>query len=252
MQKDIFSPLTEQLLGQIFTDNTSEAEDLGVAKLAALHHSRTENAIAVLSNIRDNSSVIVCGRLGRALGIPTEREGEEVSSIWEEKLLERVHPDDVVEKLAQELQFITFVKSQPEETRHDFFLQHVLRMRDQNGEYAYLLHRIFYLNYDRTGNVTLALCLYTMAGEDQHTIGIINSLTGKRVATEDGEMRHLLSDREKEVLRLIGKGRASKEIADILNISTHTVNCHRQNILKKMHVVNSTEAHNVARKLGIL
>lgn len=224
-----------------------------MAKIAALQQSLSENAIAVLSNIHDNCSFIVYGRLGRALGVSTENEGEVVPSIWEDNILDLIHPDDITEKMALELQFITFVKSLSPETRQDYYLQHVVRMKKVDGSCVYLIHRIFYLYYDNSGNVMLALCLYTMANEQQKpTVGIINSLTGSKVKDSSTTVSKLLSDREKEIMILIGEGRASKEIADKLNISTHTVNVHRQNILKKMHVVNSTEAYNVARKLGLI
>ncbi len=42
-----------------------------------------------------------------------------------------------------------------------------------------------------------------------------------------------LSERETEVLVLLAKGCSSKEIADKLNISVHTVNTHRKNITRK-------------------
>ena len=42
-----------------------------------------------------------------------------------------------------------------------------------------------------------------------------------------------LSDRETDVLVLVAKGLSSKEIADKLNISIHTVNSHRKNITHK-------------------
>lgn len=252
MDKGIYSHLTDILLGQEFSDNGISNEHFEVAKIAALQHSRSENAITVVSNLHSNSSFIVYGRLGRFLGVSVEKEGEEVPSIWEDNLLERVHPDDIVEKLALELQFITFVKSLPADERQDYYLQHVLRMKNADGEYIYLIHRIFYLQYDDCGNVMLALCLYTIAGEEQPIVGIINSLTGKIENETAAEVSVILSNREKEVLRLIGKGNASKEIAEKLSISTHTVNVHRQNIIKKMHVNNSTEAYNVARRLGLI
>lgn len=42
-----------------------------------------------------------------------------------------------------------------------------------------------------------------------------------------------LSERELDVLGLVAKGMSSKEIADKLNISIHTVNSHRKNITRK-------------------
>ena len=252
MPSDIIHHLTDKLIGQSFADIENLKEDYEMAKIAAMHHSKAENAIAVLSNMHDASSFIVYGRLGKLLGLPTDKDNQDVPSIWEKELMKRFHEDDIVEKLALELQFITFVKTLPEECRQDYYLQHVLRMRDANDQYVYVTHRIYYLRYDNSGNVLLALCLYTIATPEQHQVGIINSLTGEKVMETSTEITTLLSEREKVVLRMIGEGNASKEIADKLCISTHTVNGHRQNILKKIGASNSTEAYNVARKLGII
>jgi DNA-binding CsgD family transcriptional regulator len=45
-----------------------------------------------------------------------------------------------------------------------------------------------------------------------------------------------LTERETEVLKLVSLGNASKEIADKLNISTHTVITHRKNITEKLGI----------------
>ena len=50
-----------------------------------------------------------------------------------------------------------------------------------------------------------------------------------------------LSPREFEVLQLITKGRKTTEIADRLNVSVHTINSHRKNILKKLNLKSPTE-----------
>jgi DNA-binding NarL/FixJ family response regulator len=44
---------------------------------------------------------------------------------------------------------------------------------------------------------------------------------------------HDLSERERDVLILVARGKANKEIADELNISIHTVMSHRKNITHK-------------------
>ena len=58
--------------------------------------------------------------------------------------------------------------------------------------------------------------------------------------------------REIEILRLIQKGLLSKEIADKLCISIHTVNIHRQNLLRKLGVQNSIEAIRLGQETGLL
>jgi DNA-binding NarL/FixJ family response regulator len=43
-----------------------------------------------------------------------------------------------------------------------------------------------------------------------------------------------LSEREKEVARLVCRGKTSKEIGELLHISKHTVDTHRRNIIAKI------------------
>jgi DNA-binding CsgD family transcriptional regulator len=59
----------------------------------------------------------------------------------------------------------------------------------------------------------------------------INKLCNNNIGNnhEDGQ----LSERETDVLHFIAKGLSNKETADKLNISIHTVNTHRKNIMEK-------------------
>jgi DNA-binding NarL/FixJ family response regulator len=50
-----------------------------------------------------------------------------------------------------------------------------------------------------------------------------------------------LTVREKEILRLIAEGRSSKEVANLLHISIHTVDRHRANIMNKLKVNKVTD-----------
>ncbi|MEZ4906349.1 MAG: LuxR C-terminal-related transcriptional regulator [Saprospiraceae bacterium] len=45
-----------------------------------------------------------------------------------------------------------------------------------------------------------------------------------------------MSDRETEVLQLLAQGLSTKEIADRLYLSIHTVNTHRKNIMNKTDI----------------
>lgn len=64
--------------------------------------------------------------------------------------------------------------------------------------------------------------------------------------------KHLLSERENEILLLVSKGYTSKEIGNMLNVSFHTVNAHVKNIYKKLAVSNRTGAIYEATKKGII
>jgi len=55
-------------------------------------------------------------------------------------------------------------------------------------------------------------------------------------------LRHeTLSDRELQVLRLLGQGASNQEIASQLGLSQKTVNSHRENIKHKLGIANSSE-----------
>jgi DNA-binding NarL/FixJ family response regulator len=61
-----------------------------------------------------------------------------------------------------------------------------------------------------------------------------------------------LTPRELQVLEQMAKGLANKEIADVLNITAHTVKDHLKNILGKLQVADRTEAVTVAIQRGII
>ena len=95
--------------------------------------------------------------------------------------------------------------------------------------------------------VTIVLLATTMVDEEvlRQVDGVINIYDNEaallrklRAAIEQGETNpysdsHDLSERERDVLILVAKGMANKEIADRLNISIHTVMSHRKNITHK-------------------
>lgn len=55
-----------------------------------------------------------------------------------------------------------------------------------------------------------------------------------------------ISAREREVLHLIKHEYTAKEIASVLYMITHTVDSHRKNLLKKLHVKNTAGVVRVA------
>lgn len=63
---------------------------------------------------------------------------------------------------------------------------------------------------------------------------------------------NLLSDREIEVLRLVGQGKSNKEIAMDLDISVNTVHVHIGRIFKKINVTSRTGATLYAIENGII
>jgi len=61
-----------------------------------------------------------------------------------------------------------------------------------------------------------------------------------------------LSDREREILHLIATGHSNREIADVLNISEHTVHNHRARLMEKLGVHDRLELLKYAIRRGII
>jgi DNA-binding CsgD family transcriptional regulator len=62
----------------------------------------------------------------------------------------------------------------------------------------------------------------------------------------------ILSEREKEILKLIEKGFDSKEIAEKLFLSPATVNTHRKNMIDRMGVIDTTALIQLARLCAMI
>lgn len=65
------------------------------------------------------------------------------------------------------------------------------------------------------------------------------------------EPQPILSEREKQVVRLVADGLSSREIADELGLSAKTVDTHRANIMEKLGIHSSAELVKYAIREGI-
>jgi DNA-binding NarL/FixJ family response regulator len=61
-----------------------------------------------------------------------------------------------------------------------------------------------------------------------------------------------LTFREMQIVKLITAGKIAKEIADVLNLSVHTVYTHRKNIMKKLELSSTSELVIYAINHGII
>jgi DNA-binding NarL/FixJ family response regulator len=116
----------------------------------------------------------------------------------------------------------------------------------RNGAAGYLLKNIsssklvMSLHALERGETALSRTMVTrIVGEFQRI--------GKTRETDSGIM-NLLTAREVEVLRMLGKGAMNEEIAARLYISKNTVKVHIHNILSKLNFQNRQEAAQFARR----
>ncbi len=245
--------LDKEFSEQKFPEEHPNAEILNRYKEIACNYARMENAIAVLSDLRNHASYISYVRLSQMLGAGNRKKEGKVSSIWEDDIFGLIHPDDLASKHLQELRFFHFIKSQPRRRRYDYYLTSKLRMRNAANSYIPVLHRMFYISAPCDDTLWLALCLYNpLVFEMSAKCVIIDSVNGRTTALDGYNDTTILSIREKQVLMLIDKGLTSKEISETLSISINTVSRHRQEILGKLQVKNSIEACRTAKDLKLI
>jgi DNA-binding NarL/FixJ family response regulator len=109
-----------------------------------------------------------------------------------------------------------------------------------------------YLLKDSDADEVLAAVRAARRGELQLDAALARRLTETIRAGSRDEPRAELTTRELDVLRLVGAGKANKEIATELLISERTARTHVSNILAKLHLESRTQAALWAVRQGLV
>ena len=110
------------------------------------------------------------------------------------------------------------------------------------------------------GREELLAAIHTVAKGDSYfsqkvSATLLQAITRQKEALADPKkppIQSPLSEREKEVLRLIAQEYSNGEIADKLFISIRTVDTHRRNLLEKLQVKNTVGLVKYAIEKGII
>lgn len=245
INKKLKDKFLQQNDGTIITDEETRLR--AVAESYAL----CENSIAVLSNLRTDKSYIHFGGNSKFFDLKPAGYSMVVDSVWEEIIFEKIHPDDLKKSNLQELSFFRMVSSSHSKEAFAWHMETIVRMKDKTGSYLPVKHRIHYFGSSGKAGICYALCLYNITQENYKFAYIINSQTGEKRILE-ATPSSILTEQEKRILKMIQEGKASKVIAEKLDISKCTVDRHRQNIISKLQVGNTTEAVFKAKQLGII
>lgn len=209
-----------------------------------------ENCTVVVSDLKAGTSRIFHGKFSDILGI---RRKETENSIWETDIINRLPEEEKEKKFLAELRFFNFIRRTSRGKRENYHLASHLKMKDTYGKVHDVLHRMYYVYESKADAIRFGICIYELPVFDMPAESVvIDSESGKWMELSAKSDCEFLSAREKQVLSLIEKGLTSKEIAAQLYISKNTVSRHRQEILAKLQVKNSTEACLRARRLKII
>lgn len=111
------------------------------------------------------------------------------------------------------------------------------------GAYGYLLKDC--------DSSELIKAVQTVANNKKYISQRISGAIVEELISPEKKEESILSQREKEILQLISEGKSSKEIAEILFLSSKTVDSHRKNIMDKLELYTIPDLTKYAIKTGL-
>jgi DNA-binding CsgD family transcriptional regulator len=164
---------------------------------------------------------------------------------------DRIHPDDLDKWLKSLKELMEFTLANiSEEDRQKANYTWNYRFKNAEDVYVNLIQNTTPLAFDSHGKPIVGLAHYTVLHCD---IKIDISASAKLLNNQNeydtiyfknyGQklLSKGVSNRERDVIRLLVLDFSSKEISQKLNISSHTVDTHRRNILKKLNISSTGE-----------
>lgn len=163
----------------------------------------------------------------------------------------RIHPEDVELWLKALNDLMVFTLEEiPIKDRQRMSYTWNYRLLNEAGSYVNIIQNTTPLEFDSDMKPIIGLAHYTVLDPK-----IKMSITATaKLLNENNEyetkyfnnfsqklLTNGLSNRERDVIRLLTLNKSSKEIAQGLNISPNTVDTHRRNILKKLNISSTGE-----------
>lgn len=256
---DILRKKLEQIYSmQELGNENLDKQEIEICKRMTEDMTKVTNACYIITDASCDHCYLFGGELVSLLGIvDAPYIYKDICSSDEDVIYTRLHPEDLVEKRMLEYEFFKFVHPLSSEEKLRYKATCRIRIKDKEGQYRMINNSTQVMKPSPEGKIWLILCSYDLSSDQSTASGIspriINNHTGEIISLSFSDKKlHVLTEREKEILLLIKEGNSSKQIADILEISIHTVSRHRQNILERLSVGNSVEAIMAASAMGLL
>lgn len=153
-----------------------------------------------------------------------------------------IHPEDQPWFLNFENKVQQFFTTLKAEQVPNYKVRYDYRIRRSDGTYIRVLQQVVTIQFDGENDVVRTLVVHTdISHIKQEGVPLLSfigmngepsyiNVDVEKVFTPSPS---LLTDREKEIVRLLINGKNSKTIAETLFISKQTVDTHRKNILRK-------------------
>ncbi len=170
-----------------------------------------------------------------------------------------IHPEQCSAALLIQLKIISYGMDHPVLAANNAVANMMTSYKKKGGGYIQYLQKVIAVETDATGQPLLYLHLgYDISHLVKPFVGlIINAPDETLIWTyntnqKNIEQVNLLSFQEKKILGLLAQGKSSKEIGDLLFISSHTIDTHRRNLLKKTNCIDTTALITFAKMTGLI
>jgi len=208
------------------------------------------NYYYMVNNVRQSRLELVSPEIEQVLGYPP-------GSFDLALFSDLVHPADMPYFLNFEAAVERFFASVSGEQLFRYKVQYDHRIRHANGHYIRILNQYIIIQHDAE-NVRTFVVQTDISHIKQDLkpvlsfIGIDGEPSYMDVDVEDifRINSHVLTGRERDVLRELADGHNSLEISRILSISKHTVDSHRKNMLRKTNAGSTGEMIRMAYDKG--
>jgi DNA-binding CsgD family transcriptional regulator len=161
------------------------------------------------------------------------------------------HPEDIKLWLKSLRDLMTFTMTElNDEQRKRMSYTWNYRIKVSDEGYVNIIQNTTPLQFDDTNKPIIGLAHYTVL---QGNLKMDICATAKYLNDKNeyetlfyqnestSKLLDAISNRERDIIRLLITKKTSEEIANNLNISKHTVNTHRRNILKKLNIESTFE-----------
>jgi len=172
---------------------------------------------------------------------------------------DKLHPDDFTWFLSLGKRLVEFFSTIPLEKLKKYKVRYDVRYRKKNGHYTRILYQGVMIEHDKNGGILRTLGIHTeisyLKQDGKPTLSFIGldsepSYVNVGLKNNFIESKEGLTQREKQILKLLIEGKLSKEISSILHISKQTVDTHRKNMLRKNNLNNTGELIGKAIRYG--
>ncbi|PQJ73879.1 LuxR C-terminal-related transcriptional regulator [Polaribacter gangjinensis] len=164
------------------------------------------------------------------------------------------HPEDITLWLECLKDLMTFTMNNlNDEQRKRMSYTWNYRIKNGNGKYTSIIQNTTPLQFDHNNKPVIGLAHYTVLNEDVkmdicacakylNEKNEYETLYYKNISSQN--LLGVISNRERDIIRLLLLQKTSIEISESLHISKHTVDTHRRNILKKLQMSSTFELEN--------